>query len=335
MRRLPTGDASPARVQPRDCKRTIRPAAAVVRADRGYASRQLTSTAARARGAGITGHQISDAVWSSREFIHYGPLGMMFVFHLASPELVWAQLAPRLLVDDLVAVGDAIVGGRAALGTMVDLRRIAEAYVGHRGAKKIAAAIGQVRVGSLSRPETAATPPRKSRIPGARSQPRGNGCKRTPDSDGRPLLAGVSGAGRIRRRRPQSCGASSAATSPAANGTRTAAGFSFARRPTTCSAIRTVRPAACAAPSGARMASARAPSPAMLRVHGDNTRTSAQLGEPEPKVGALREDRGDHRFAAGQAERLGEARRAPSCSARARAVCLRRRGTGHPAPRCR
>lgn len=105
-------------------------------------------------GAGITGHQISDALWSSREFIHYGPLGMLFVFQLASPELVWAQLAPRLLVDDLVAVGDAIVGGRVPLGAMADLYRIAGAAVGHRGAKTIAAAIGQVRVGSLSRPET-------------------------------------------------------------------------------------------------------------------------------------------------------------------------------------
>ena len=105
-------------------------------------------------GAGITGHQISDAVWSSREFIHYGPLGMMFVFQLASPELVWAQLAPRLLVDDLVAVGDAIVGGLAPLGTIADLHRIAGDYAGHRGSVTIAAAIGHVRVGSLSRPET-------------------------------------------------------------------------------------------------------------------------------------------------------------------------------------
>jgi hypothetical protein len=105
-------------------------------------------------GVGITGHQISAAIWSSREFIYYGPLGMLFVFQLASPEFVWAQLAPRLLVDDLVAVGDAIVGGRAPLGTIADLHQIAGAAVGHRGAKTIAAAIEHVRVGSLSRPET-------------------------------------------------------------------------------------------------------------------------------------------------------------------------------------
>jgi hypothetical protein len=100
-------------------------------------------------GAGITGHQISDAIWSSREVIHYGPLGMLFVFRLASPELVWAQLAPRLLEDDLVAVG-----GRAPLGTMANLHHVAGEHAGHRGAKKIVAALGHVRVGSLSRPET-------------------------------------------------------------------------------------------------------------------------------------------------------------------------------------
>ena len=107
MRRLPTGDASPTRVQPRD-RAELYGLPLPLYAQTADTLHVSSPAPLRApAGAGITGHQISDAVWSSREFIRYGPLGMMFVFQLASPELVWAQLAPRLLVDDLVAVGDA------------------------------------------------------------------------------------------------------------------------------------------------------------------------------------------------------------------------------------
>ena len=99
------------------------------------------------------------------EFIHYGPLGMDVRVQVASPELVWAQLAPRSLVDDLVAVGDADRRRPAPLGTIADLHRIAGDYAGHRGSVTIATSIGHVRVGSLAPGDAAAPHPRAGGIP--------------------------------------------------------------------------------------------------------------------------------------------------------------------------
>lgn len=106
-------------------------------------------------GARVTGHRLAASQWETRELIHLEPdTAQIFAFCLVSPAIAWAQLATVLAVGDLVALGDAIVGGEVPLASTEQLRAVARAWRGRRGATAITSAAGQVRVGSLSRPET-------------------------------------------------------------------------------------------------------------------------------------------------------------------------------------
>lgn len=74
-----------------------------------------------------------------------------------SPVDVWASLALVLPIDDLIAVGDAIVAqrpGRPGLAAVEDLRRRVEQGRGARGVRRLACAVDEVRTGAWSRPET-------------------------------------------------------------------------------------------------------------------------------------------------------------------------------------
>ncbi|GAA1503386.1 hypothetical protein GCM10009761_01220 [Agromyces terreus] len=106
---------------------------------------------ARARTAGVVGHE------SATPFVSWLESGLP----VASPVLAWCQLAASLEVADLVAVGDALVTGRRngrhrvqALATIDELRAAVRAWGRRRGARRLAEALPQVRVGPESRPET-------------------------------------------------------------------------------------------------------------------------------------------------------------------------------------
>ena len=92
---------------------------------------------------GIIGHQFSPQGGGART--HRG-------VRITSPELTWIALATVLDLDDLVAVGDALVTGDHAW-TSIDA--LAKAIVpGVRGARVLRTALGLIRPGALSRPET-------------------------------------------------------------------------------------------------------------------------------------------------------------------------------------
>ena len=106
-------------------------------------------------GRNVIGHEIAAHLWSHREVVvHDYARGHLFALPVVSPATVWAQLAAVLDEADLVAVGDAIVGGDKPLAGVADLRSIPASWVRHRGAKSMASSAQQIRRGSLSRPES-------------------------------------------------------------------------------------------------------------------------------------------------------------------------------------
>lgn len=111
----------------------------------------LSPTATRARTRGAVGHR------AERGFAVDLRLGLPVV----TPAELWMQLAGQLSGRDLVAVGDFLVTGRlhghSAEGpfcTRAELAAIVDRSGGRRGLVSARWAIGQVREGSASRPET-------------------------------------------------------------------------------------------------------------------------------------------------------------------------------------
>lgn len=114
-------------------------------------------------GAGVIGHRFDSSRWSQRELLlRDNDSDQLFALAIASPEFVWAQLAETLDVGDLIALGDAIVGGSinpdirgdGPLASRADLQGAVDQHRGCRGAKTMVSAIHGIRVGSLSRPES-------------------------------------------------------------------------------------------------------------------------------------------------------------------------------------
>ena len=106
------------------------------------------------RGTGVRGRQLAPAVTSLR--IHGG-------LRVVSPATMWAQLGSVLSVDELIAIGDAVVHeprngvirgpSDSGLGTLAQLD--AAMNVGRRpGASRLREARTQIRVGSASDGET-------------------------------------------------------------------------------------------------------------------------------------------------------------------------------------
>ncbi len=108
-------------------------------------SRELHVSAAAPRrapeGKGIIGHRHS----GEKVIVHRG-------VRVTSPELTWVSLATILSLDDLVAVGDALVEGDHPWTTIEKLT--AAITCGVRGAVKLREAVALVRLGVRSRPET-------------------------------------------------------------------------------------------------------------------------------------------------------------------------------------
>jgi hypothetical protein len=106
-------------------------------------------------GRGVAGHELSKELWITRPFVHIDHQNFdLFELPVLAPSLVWAQLATLLDEDDLVAVADALVTGSDPLCTIRMLRAQVVAWRDKRGSKRLARAIGQVRKGPLSRPES-------------------------------------------------------------------------------------------------------------------------------------------------------------------------------------
>ncbi|HZJ40470.1 MAG TPA: hypothetical protein VFD20_05940, partial [Demequina sp.] len=104
------------------------------------------------RVVGVVGHALGGIESRFRE--HRG-------FRVCDPVSVWCQLSTRLGFYDLVAAGDYLVSGRiidggreAPLATIAELRAGVTRHFGRRGAKNLREAIGLVRTGVDSRPET-------------------------------------------------------------------------------------------------------------------------------------------------------------------------------------
>ena len=90
---------------------------------------------------GIVGHRFSG-----------GPVITHRGVRITGPELTWVSLAAMLRLDDVVAVGDALVEGDYPWTTVEKLR--AAISPGTRGAVKLRQAANLIRVGVRSRPET-------------------------------------------------------------------------------------------------------------------------------------------------------------------------------------
>lgn len=104
---------------------------------------------------GIRGHELSPGRWRTQGILLNDPLNSLLAeLPVLSPALVFAQLAAVMDPDDLVALGDAIVGGESPLSSVRDLAWISSHWTGRRGARKLVGAVPQVRVGALSRPES-------------------------------------------------------------------------------------------------------------------------------------------------------------------------------------
>ena len=103
-------------------------------------------------GGGVRGHQLAPGF--VRVVSHEG-------FRVTSPSSTWVQLGSMLSIRDLVATGDALVRRpRSADGTqlapLTTIQALEAALAAGRriGAEKLRAALGLIRVGASSRPES-------------------------------------------------------------------------------------------------------------------------------------------------------------------------------------
>ncbi|WP_348788374.1 hypothetical protein [Leifsonia sp. NPDC080035] len=75
-------------------------------------------------------------------------------FPVTSPAQTWLDLATMLHPEDLVIAGDHLVGAKAPLATVEELRAAIAASAGRRGSGRARSALDRVRIGSESPGET-------------------------------------------------------------------------------------------------------------------------------------------------------------------------------------
>lgn len=97
------------------------------------------------RRPGVRGHRVSDV-----------RTGVVAGLPVVSAPDAWCQLGTRLRFEDLVAVGDSILGARhrAPLASVDELRDAVDRHAGKRGMARVRAALHLVREGAESRPES-------------------------------------------------------------------------------------------------------------------------------------------------------------------------------------
>ena len=98
---------------------------------------------------------MANGLWAHRDLVHRDfAHNALFALPIVSATLLWSQLASGLDLDDLVALGDALVTGPEPLATVDELRLMAVSWAGNRRSKKLRRAAEEVRRGPLSRPES-------------------------------------------------------------------------------------------------------------------------------------------------------------------------------------
>lgn len=97
------------------------------------------------RRAGIVGHKLDIPPESIRTW-----RGLP----VTPPARTWRDLALVLALDDLIAAGDALLGGDVPLATRRELDEVAQAAAGGRGARRLAAPLPLLDARSASRRET-------------------------------------------------------------------------------------------------------------------------------------------------------------------------------------
>jgi len=106
-------------------------------------------------GKGIIGHRLSVDAEPVSDHVHFDHRrGEMFALPVVSPRTMFAQLAAVLDPEDLVAIGDAMVGGEEPLISIPDLMQLKNSRRGWKGRGNAVAALDQIRAGSRSRPES-------------------------------------------------------------------------------------------------------------------------------------------------------------------------------------
>jgi len=106
-------------------------------------------------GRGIIGHRLSVDAEPVSDHLHFDHRrGEMFALPVVSPRTMFAQLTAVLAPDDLVAIGDAMVGGEKPLISIADLMQLKDSRRGWKGRGNAVAALEQIRRGSRSRPES-------------------------------------------------------------------------------------------------------------------------------------------------------------------------------------
>ena len=98
---------------------------------------------------GIVGHKL---------MLDAGDVRIVHGMPVTSPSRTWATMAGLLRVEDLIALGDAVITppfrSTASLAGIHDLKREVGSGRGGRGQRSRESAIGQIRRGPLSRPES-------------------------------------------------------------------------------------------------------------------------------------------------------------------------------------
>lgn len=97
----------------------------------------------RPRRRGVNGHRVE-----------LGDIRRVESLPVVAPERCWLQLAPRLSVDDLIIAGDHLVRRRAPSSTLLALSEVVADAVGARGVRRALIALGDIRAGTDSPPET-------------------------------------------------------------------------------------------------------------------------------------------------------------------------------------
>ncbi len=113
-----------------------------------------------ARGASPSIHVTSTGIREPRMlgvFGHVGQPGVRIIevdgLRMSHPIDTWCALASSVSIEDLVLLGDALVRRKNPLATMGELGEAVAAFRGHRGVRKLAAALALVRPGTDSPPE--------------------------------------------------------------------------------------------------------------------------------------------------------------------------------------
>lgn len=97
----------------------------------------------RPRRRGVIGHRVE-----------LGDTRVVESLPVIAPERCWLQLASRLSIEELIVAGDHLVRRRAPASTLLALGEVVAGAAGARGVRSAQTALGDIRAGTDSPPET-------------------------------------------------------------------------------------------------------------------------------------------------------------------------------------